>query len=216
MAYRRIAPYTMLPFDALSQAQDAVDDVDARKIPGAIVEMGCWKGGCGAVMAWRSKRNGSDRPIWLFDSFEGIPELAEQDREWAEHSRLKMREKGQTGLKPAGYYLASVSDVEAALVAVGATAKARIVKGWFQDSLPPAKSEIGSIAVLRLDGDLYESTKFCLEELYGQVAVGGWIIIDDFHLEGCRKAIFEFMGQRGLAPFIVNAPGDGRAWFRKA
>ena len=66
------------------------------------------------------------------------------------------------------------------------------VKGWFQDTVP--KNNHGPIAILRLDGDLYASTKICLEHLYKKVVPGGFIIIDDYGLAGCKKAVDEFMG----------------------
>ena len=59
---------------------------------------------------------------------------------------------------------------------------------------------IGPIAVLRLDGDFYESTRFCLETLYDRVVPGGYVIIDDYGtFEGCRAAVHEFLDSRGLA-----------------
>ena len=69
-----------------------------------------------------------------------------------------------------------------------------IRKGWFQNTLPIAKNEIGPITLLRLDGDWYESTKVCLENLYDKVIPGGYIIIDDYgHHEGCKIAVDEFL-----------------------
>lgn len=212
---RKIAPFTMLPFDALSQVQDAIRAVDRERVPGSVVEMGCWKGGCGAFMSWCTKKSGSDREVWLFDSFEGIPELSAEDAQWAAHSKLKMKDAADKAIRPAGYYLASVSDAHEALKRLGAEAKTHVEKGWFQDALPPVKAQIGAIAVLRLDGDIYESTKYCLDELYDQVSPGGWIIIDDYGLEGCRTAMYEFFSRRGISPCIINAPHDGRAYFVK-
>ncbi len=211
----KVAPYTMLAFDAMSQMIDLIDAVDRERVPGTIVETGCWKGGCGAFMSWRTKHNGSKRPVWLFDSFEGIPELAEQDREWAKRDGLKMKETSNDKIKPAGYYEAREDDVRAALEKLNALDNVRIVRGWFQESLPANKKNIGAIAILRLDGDCYESTKCALEELYDQVSPNGRIVIDDYNLEGCRRALYEFIAGKNLSPFIFNSPRDGRAYFIK-
>jgi len=63
--------------------------------------------------------------------------------------------------------------------------------GWFADTIPTA--EIGEIALLRLDGDLYESTRICVEHLYPKLSVGGWVIVDDWNLDGARKAVQELL-----------------------
>lgn len=213
---RSLAPYTLLSFDALGQMFDLLADANRKKIPGSIVEMGCWNGGCGAFMAWKTKKDKTDRRIWLFDSFEGLPELSEEDQEWAKKNpRLRMKQVGEKNLKATGYYSATEDRAREALRRVGANEQnVEIVKGWFQDTVPTAKKNIGPIAVLRLDGDIYESTKYCLEELYDNVSVGGAIVIDDYHLEGCRKALYEFFHARALAPYVFNQ--EGRAYFVKA
>lgn len=73
--------------------------------------------------------------------------------------------------------------------------------GWFQSTLPASRKELGRIAILRVDADWYESTRCCLEELYDQLVVGGYLIIDDYgHFPGCRKAVDEFFEARGLRP----------------
>jgi hypothetical protein len=88
-----------------------------------------------------------------------------------------------------------------------------IRQGWFQETLPVAKHEIGPIAVLRLDGDWYDSTKVCLENLYDLVTVGGFVLIDDYgYWEGCRRAVDEFLASRKLE-VALNAVDDSGVWF---
>ena len=85
-----------------------------------------------------------------------------------------------------------------------------IKKGWFRDTLPVSKNEIGKIAILRLDGDWYESTKVCLDNLYDKVASGGYIIIDDYgHWEGAKKATDEFLAKKGIKPDLVKIDYTG-------
>ena len=75
--------------------------------------------------------------------------------------------------------------------------------GWFQDTVPAASSDIGPIALLRLDGDWYASTKVCLDHPYDHVVEGGFVIIDDYGTyEGCQKAVDEFIAQRNIGVFI--------------
>lgn len=67
------------------------------------------------------------------------------------------------------------------------------LKGWFQETMPKDSSQISQIAILRLDGDWYDSTRVCLEFLYDKVVPGGFVIIDNYGAyEGCRKAVAEF------------------------
>jgi len=74
-----------------------------------------------------------------------------------------------------------------------------MVAGWFQDTLPEYKNKIGEISFLRIDGDWYESTKCCLENLYDNVVTGGYIFIDDYgSVIGCKKATDEFLENRKL------------------
>lgn len=213
---RKIFPYTMLSYSALCEMYDVIRRVDKSSVPGAIVEMGCWSGGCGAFMSWTTKKNASDRQVWLFDSFEGLPELAEEDSEWAKRADLKIKEKDQKEIKSIGSYSTTEEKVQMALKALDATEKVHVVKGWFQNSVPGVQSQIGPIAVLRLDGDLYESTKYCLEALYDQVSPNGIIVIDDYHLEGCRRALYEFFYTRNISPNVHNNNlFGGRAFFVK-
>ena len=85
---------------------------------------------------------------------------------------------------------------------MGVADRTRIVKGWFKDTVPSNKKEIGKIAVLRLDGDLYDSTKVLLDELYDQLADNGYVVIDDYAFEGVRRALYDFFHERGIAPFL--------------
>ena len=64
------------------------------------------------------------------------------------------------------------------------------LKGWFKDTLP--KADIGALSILRLDGDMYQSTMDALNALYPRVSPGGYCIIDDYALPNCQKAVDEF------------------------
>lgn len=90
-----------------------------------------------------------------------------------------------------------------------------LVKGWFNDTLPIHKNDIGKIALLHLDCDWYESVKICLEELYDSVIEGGFIFIDDYgHWRGCKKAVDEFIKERDLKIELVKSDYTG-VYFQK-
>lgn len=89
----------------------------------------------------------------------------------------------------------------------------RFLKGWFRDTLP--KAPIERLAVLRLDGDMYESTREALEHLYPRLSPGGYLIVDDYHVvPGCRRAVDEFRKQRHVTEKIVDIDGSGVFWQR--
>lgn len=209
----RVRPYTMVPYEGVNNVYDLSTFVEEKKMPGAFVECGVWKGGCSAVMAETAKKAGAGRLTWLFDSFEGLPEPTAIDGAEAK----KMAEDHVTGeLKPIGQLVGTLGNVQEIFTKLKIDSqKVRIVKGWFQNTLPQNKVNIGPISLLRLDGDWYESTKTCLENLFDQVVPGGFIIIDDYgHWEGCQKAVDAFLGTRRLNVDLKKA-GYAVVYFQK-
>jgi O-methyltransferase len=195
--FLKVKPYTMVSLHRLLNVYDLSEKIEKSRLNGAFVECGTWKGGCVAVMAYNAKKAKSNRKIWLFDSFEGLPEPTKNDGQGA----WKFANKKKSGsLKSIKKNVASIKDVTRIFSELGIDRKTVIIrKGWFQYTLPQAKKEIGQISVLRLDGDWYESTKICLENLYDKVISKGFIIIDDFwSWEGCKKAVCEFIEKRQL------------------
>lgn len=208
-----VRPFTMVPYEGLANVQDLATRVEKNKIPGAFVECGVWKGGCSALMAEVAKRGGAGRLTWLFDSFEGLPEPTEIDGAEAK----KMSENRVSGeMKPIGQLVGTLENIQTIFAKFKIDGrKVQIVKGWFQETLPKNRAGIGPIALLRLDGDWYESTKTSLDNLYDQVVPGGYIIIDDYgHWEGCKKAVDDFLAARRLNVELVKA-GYAVVYFQK-
>jgi len=189
-----VAPYSLLGYKSLENVYNLTNEIEKRKLNGSYVECGVWKGGCAAIMGAITKKYNSGKITWYFDSFEGMPEPSEKD---ARGSGKKGDVKDIMG----DVLKASVLDVEEIAYKKLSLPKDKniIVKGWFKDTLPLHKEKIGKIAILRLDGDWYESTMTALKELYDQVVVGGYVIIDDYGAwEGCRRAVHEFAGNRNI------------------
>jgi len=157
--------------------------------PGCVVECGVWRGGMSAGMA---EVLGAARDYFLFDSFEGWPPAREDlDGAW-----VVAWQKGNTS--PAYYNKCTAAQEEAAaaMKLSGATSFS-LVKGWFNETIPRFAPPC-QIAVLRLDGDLYESTRVCLENLYPHVAPGGIVIVDDYSSwNGCARAVHEYLAGIG-------------------
>jgi O-methyltransferase len=205
--------YTMLSHACLTSLADQVGYCNSRKIPGAFVECGVWKGGAVALMAHISKIAGrDDRVLHLLDAFSDIcapdPKV-DGNKALTETEKFgKYREGVPQSLD--GIYASkgghgTIQDCKNVILhKVGyPEANVNFHKGWFQDTAVEASKVIGPIALLRLDGDWYESTKICLEAFYDNVVAGGIIIIDDYlAYEGCRKAVDEFILSRNISVFL--------------
>jgi hypothetical protein len=120
-------------------------------------------------------------------------------------------------LSPVGTNMASVDEVRTLLFKKLRLKEDNItiVKGWFQNTLPVYRDRMGAIAILRIDGDWYESTKVCLESLYDNVVNEGYIIIDDYGFyPGCKKAVDEFLERRRLKVQLIKTDYS-RVYFKK-
>lgn len=122
-----------------------------------------------------------------FDSFEGIPWAGEHD---TEQPGIGKKDESKHGiLESSGVTVHDIEDVKKNFERWGLS-NYSLVKGWFQNTLPNKPDY--PISVLRLDGDLYESTLVCLEKLYPWLSKGGILIIDDWQLAGCQKAFDDY------------------------
>jgi O-methyltransferase len=184
--YERFRADTMLPRSVYVHTLELVDLY--RHLDGTVVECGVWKGGMAAGLATLL---GPSRAYYLYDSFAGLPPATALDGEAAlRWQREKASPKAQTNLA------VDRSFAEAAMQRSGAH-EVHIIPGWFRDTLPHYAGS--PIAVLRIDGDWYESTMDCLTSLYPQVVQGGLILLDDYYYwEGCTRAVHDFLSKNGL------------------
>lgn len=208
---RQLLPYTMGGWKALENAFNVVSRIEENKIPGVIIECGVAEGGTAAMLALASRSLGEDeRSFWFFDSYEGLPEPTQEDYEGT---------KAGDYVQPLveGSCLGTIEQVGELLFDKLSLPKDKItlVKGWFQDTVPLYKDKVGPIAILRLDGDWYESTKIPLENFYPYISPGGCIIIDDYATcFGSKKATDEFIQDRSINTYL-RPDGRGGAWFVK-
>lgn len=141
--------------------------------------------------------------MWLADSFAGLPA--------PDASRYPADERGQHHLWTE--FVATRSEVEEIFRRYGLLdEQVRFLEGRFKDTLPNAPIE--RLAVLRLDGDMYESTTQALESLYDRLSPGGFVIIDDYWLEPCKKAVHDFRTARAIADDIIDIDKRGVYWRR--
>ncbi len=166
-----------------------------RGVPGDFVECGVFAGVQAAAMAKALMDLGcTDRRVHLFDSFAGIPKAGKHDNDLRPLV-------GSGGMRESsGVSVCPIGDVQNHMAQWGIDPSLLVWhEGWFEDTVPAAK--IDKIALLRLDGDLYESTKVCVQHLYPNLSVGGWCIVDDWNLDGCRAAIAETIGHQAPVYF---------------
>lgn len=198
----------------LAFTREACRSLIARGIPGDFVECGVACGAHPAVMAAVVDEARADRRIHLFDSFEGIPVAGPND---TEQPGLPQSQRRDGALETTGVSACSLADVRLNFLSWGASDERCVFHpGWFQHTVAEAAKTLGPIAYLRLDGDLYESTRVCLEALYPLVSPGGLVVVDDYALSGCRKAVDGYLAARGETVEIVPIQGGGGpVWWRR-
>jgi len=217
----RVLPNTMLPMGRLFDLYDAVATVNREGLAGDIVECGVWNGG-GIGLAGLANRqvHGPNRKLHIFDSFQGLPQPTEEDTDAHPQLRRKNADEADAkeALAPVGMFVGkSQAEVEDFLVKSLGLPKKELVfhVGWFQETIPGCADKIGDVAVLRLDGDWYESTKVCLEGLYRNVVKNGFVIIDDYgDFRGCKKAFDEFIASNSIVPNMKHSD-SACVYFRK-
>jgi len=194
---------TMVGRRRLANVRSCVESVLSDQVPGDLVETGVWRGGVtilmrGILAAWGD----TNRRVWVADSFQGLP-APDLDAYPAD----------------AGHDLSGVATLAVSADQVRANFarydllddQVQFLEGWFRDTLPAAPIE--NLAVLRLDGDLYESTMDALDALYDKVTPGGYVIIDDYGAwDPCRKAVDDYRSAHAITDEIVEIDWTGVYW----
>jgi O-methyltransferase len=201
-AHRRIVarcrPHTMVSAERLLAVIDATEHVVRQQVPGALVECGVWRGGSVLAMALTLLDLGvTDRPLHLFDTFEGMTEPTADDTS-AFHDDATVewrRARADGGVAYAEVFDPSIyglGQVRRLLHASGYPPElVTCTVGPVEATLPAAAPP--EVALLRLDTDWYESTRHELEHLYPRLARQGILIVDDYgHWDGAHKATEEY------------------------
>jgi O-methyltransferase len=188
----RMRRHSVIPPSKLDLLYRLGRDIEARAIPGAIVECGVFRGGSAAVLA---KATSSSRPLYLFDSFQGLPEPDERDGRLANE---RFHE---------GWCQADAAHVQRLLKRLRIpSARVHIVPGWFQDTF--GSVDVPSVALLHIDADWFDGVRLCLDTFYDRVQPGGFVVLDDYgRWPGCNRAADAFLAERGLSRLL---PGSGR------
>jgi O-methyltransferase len=196
---------TMIGLRRLDNLQHCVTTVIRDGVPGDLAETGVWRGGAAIFMRAVLKAYGeTTRTVWAADSFAGLPDPdptrfpADEGARYSDYEQLAV----------------PLEVVRANFARYGLLDdQVRFLPGWFRDTLPTAPIE--RLAVLRLDGDMYESTIVALESLYPKLSPRGFVIVDDYKLARCRKAVDDFRARRGITEELQEIDWTGVYWRRR-
>lgn len=193
---------TMIGLKRLNNIEECLKDIIKNNVEGDCIETGVWRGGATIFMkAVLKVLNETKKIVWVADSFEGLPK---PDDKFPEDKGDRHYEKNELSI--------SLEDVKNNFKKYGLLdERVKFLKGWFKDTLPVAPIE--RLSLLRLDGDMYQSTIEALESLYPKLSVGGYIIIDDWGaVEGCKKAVEAYRKSHQINEEIKTIDWAGVYW----
>jgi O-methyltransferase len=194
---------TMIGMIRLNNIEYCIKDVINNNVEGDLIELGVWRGGAVILMrALLKEMNVTNRTVWVADSFKGLP---------PPNSAKYPADKGDK-LSKFGELSVSEEMVKYNFEKYGLLDdKVKFLKGWFKDTLPAAP--IKKLALLRLDGDMYESTMDGLINLYPRLSVGGYVIIDDWGaIPACKKAVEDYRSKYSINEEIITIDSTGVFW----
>jgi len=198
----------MIGLRRMDNIQYCLEQVIRDDVPGDLIETGVWRGGAcifmkANLMAWGD----TTRNVWVADSFQGLPK--------PDPSRFPA-DAGDTLHKRGGLSVGA-DQVRHNFERYGVLDdRVKFLVGWFKDTLPTAPIE--SLSVMRLHGDMYESTWQAIEPLYPKLSPGGFCIVDDFGSHGSQagQAVHDYRKAHGIDEEIVDIDGFGAYWRKRA
>ena len=193
----------MIGLKRMENLRMCVESVIQEKIPGDLLEAGVWRGGASIFMRAILKVYGiTNRVVWVADSFKGLP--APDIKKYPADKTSRFHEYSQLAVPfdevQRNFQKYDLLDNQV-----------RFLRGFFSETLP--RAPIDELAVLRLDGDMYESTMDTLVNLYPKVSVGGYVIIDDYlSIPACQQAVNDFRVSHGIREEVITIDSSGVYW----
>ena len=196
--------FSMIGLRRLNNLEQCFEHVVSNNVPGDLIETGVWRGGAAIFMrALLAAWGAADRAVWVADSFAGMPVPNAE----------KYPADKELNLTHLDSLVVSLEQVRRNFERHGLLDdQVKFLKGWFKDTLPEAPIE--RLAILRLDGDLYESTSDSLTHLYPKVSPGGCVIIDDYWVPACRQAVADYRTAHRIADEIQKIDSHGVFWIK--
>lgn len=195
--------HTMIGRKRLDNLQQCMETALEEGIAGDFIETGVWRGGATILMRAVLKAHGcGDRRVFVADSFAGLPppnaKAYPADASDRHHTYPELA--------------VSLEQVKANFDRYGLLDEQVVfLQGWFKDTLPSAP--LKQLAVVRLDGDMYESTIDAISVLYPKLSPGGFLIVDDYGaVPACRQAIEDYRQAHGIVAAIEPIDWTGVFW----
>lgn len=194
---------TMIGMKRLENIRQCVVETIQNNVPGDLIETGVWKGGATIFMRAILKVYGiTDKRVWVADSFEGLPKPDEQKYIHDKGDQHHTEDALKVSLEKVKYNFEKYGLLDNQVM---------FLKGWFKDTLPTAPIE--HLSVLRLDGDMYESTMDGLVNLYPKLSKNGYIIIDDYHaISSCKQAVLDYRNKHSITEKMVEVDWSCVYW----
>ena len=212
----QVRPHSMVHDTGIEFTIASVIYTIKHNIPGVFVEFGTWRGGCSVAMllTQRAFFGSVVRSVYMFDSFEGLPNVTEKDGPLARDY--------QNGVDKESFHdncMAAQSELESLLKEYDFdSSDYKIIRGWFSKTVFELKDELKEkkIAILRLDGDWYDSTDVALRGCCPNVSEEGVVIVDDYYAwDGCARAVHDYISYKDLPYRIKSLPYNFGAYFIK-
>lgn len=193
---------TMIGIKRLNNIQFCAKQIFKDNIPGDFIETGVWRGGASIFMrALLEVFQVENKRVWVADSFRGLPKPNAE----------KYPEDKTDSLYMNKYLQVSMAEVKNNFKKYDLLDdRVKFLKGWFKDTLPTLKEE--TFSLVRLDGDMYESTINALDNLYPRLSVGGYLIVDDFALDNCRAAVEDYRKKHHITDEMIKVDWSGVYW----
>lgn len=190
---------TMIGYKRLTNIEELITDIISKGVAGDVIETGVWRGGACIFMRKLLNNLNSKKLVFVADSFEGLPKPDDKyihDKGDIHHDMPFLR--------------VSKEDVMSNFERYNLSENVVFLKGWFKDTLPLLKNKF---SLIRLDGDMYESTINALDNLYPKLSIGGYCIIDDFGIvNGCKSAVMDYRLANNITDKIIDIDGSGVYW----
>lgn len=195
---------TMVGLARLEHLQHCVKHIIQQDVPGDLIETGVWRGGASIFMKAALEAYGdAGRTVWLADSFQGLPK--------PDHNRGSLKGDSLWRYDELAVSRAAVQENFERYRLMDE--RVRFLEGWFADTLPDAPMD--KLALIRLDGDMYDSTMVALESLYPKLSPGGFVVVDDYGaFAECAQAVEDFRRSQDITDPIETIDWTGAYWRR--
>jgi len=190
--------FTMVGYKRLCNIEQLMTEIKEAGIKGDVIETGVWKGGASIYMKYMVNKLKLNVKVYVADSFKGLPEPTYIEDHGDVHSQMPFLSVSKEQVMENFKFFELLDD------------NVIFLEGWFKDTLKKLKNKF---SLIRLDGDMYESTMDAIKYLYPLLNKGGFVIVDDYNVvEGCFKAITKYRKDNNITSEIIFIDEASMYW----